>query len=139
VSGPLCRRSLQRLVSWCAEQMHLRAASQICAQLSSFASDAQCRRLGTDTTSGSEVEPRDMKAIGKDLLKVVDTLKTDQLKKAAEILGISQELLRRDDGKPLQPVRTHSTPIAQYQRRGGYAACIYCAPAPLHPCVCASW
>ena len=63
-----------------------------------------------------------MKAIGKDLLKVVDTLKTDQLKKAAEILGISPELLRREDGKPLQPVRTHRTPVAQYQRCGGNAA-----------------
>lgn len=64
---------------------------------------AQHRRLGTDTTTS---EPRDLKAIGKDLLKIVDTMSVDQLKRAAEIFDMDPELLRRDDGKPLQPVRT---------------------------------
>ena len=57
-----------------------------------------------------------MKAIGRDLLKLVDTLNTDQLKKAATILGISPELLSRNDGKPLQPVRS------------GIATCVGYAP-----------
>jgi hypothetical protein len=64
-----------------------------------------------------------MKAVGTDLLKVVDTLNTDQLKKAATILGISPDLLSRDDGKPLQPVRSGAATCVGYAQCTGWLLC----------------